>query len=443
MPDQLLTPAEFAQTIKAKYPDYASVPDGELAARMLEKYPEYKSRVRMADFSTTNQKDTSGKATAVDWNPLSSANVNAAYQRSGIQGLVELGKRVGLPAIGGAVGGLVGGAGGTVAGLGVGGVPGAIGGAALGGAAGEAAKQLINRARGAEAPATSTAAAASIGTQAAIQGGAEAVGAGLGAGMKVAAPWLMQKALKPTASLANEYRTTAPKLVKTLLDEGINVTQGGVDKLQRLFDATNADIRAAVASAPGSIQKNTVAARALETAAKVSKQVNPAADLQAVGDTVEQFVNHPVFKGNLSIPEAQAMKQGTYQQIGKKYGEVSSASIETQKALARGLKEEIAAEVPGLAGLNTRDSELMAALDATGRRVAMSGNKDPVGFAWVAQHPTTFLAAIFDRSPAVKSFVARGLYSSAGSAAKVSPQLIRAAVVALAQHAPDASPPQE
>lgn len=445
MPDQLLTPAEFAQTIKAKYPDYASVPDGELAARMLEKYPEYKSRVRMADFSTTNQKDASGKATAVDWNPLSSANVNAAYQRSGIQGLVELGKRSVnvLPAIGGAAGGVVGGLGGSVAGVGVGGVPGAIGGAALGGAAGEAAKQLINRARGGEAPATSGAAAASIGTQAAVHGTAEAVGAGLGAGMKAAAPWLMQKALKPTASLASEYRTTAPKLVQTLLDEGISVTQTGVDKLQRLLDATNAKIREAVANATGSIQKNTVAARALETAAKVSKQVNPAADLQAVGDTVEQFVNHPVFTGKLSIPEAQAMKQGTYQQIGKKYGEVSSASIETQKALARGLKEEIAAEVPGLAGLNSRDSELMAALDATGRRVALSGNKDPVGFAWVAQHPTTFLAAIFDRSPAVKSFVARGLYSSAGSAAKVAPQLIRAAVVALSSHGSDVSPLQD
>ncbi len=43
----LLTPAEFAQQIKAKYPDYASVPDLELATRMLEKYPEYRDRVRL------------------------------------------------------------------------------------------------------------------------------------------------------------------------------------------------------------------------------------------------------------------------------------------------------------------------------------------------------------------------------------------------------------
>ncbi len=261
------------------------------------------------------------------------------------------------------------------------------------------------------------------------------MGAGIGAGAKVAAPWLMQKALKPGVALLDEYRTSAPKLVKTLLDEGINVTQAGVDKLQKLLTATNQEIKQAVASATGSVDKNSVAARALTTANKMAQQVNPTKDLQAVGDTVQEFLDHPVYAGRkLTIPEAQAMKQGTYQQIGKKYGEVSSASIETQKALARGLKEDIAAEVPGIAGLNTRDSELMAALDATGRRVALSGNRDPVGFAWVAQHPVSFLAALFDRSPAVKSLVARGMYNSAATAARVSPQLLRAAIVTLASH---------
>jgi hypothetical protein len=47
MPD-LLTPEQFAQSIKAKYPDYASVPDAELAQRMLTKYPEYRDRVQTA-----------------------------------------------------------------------------------------------------------------------------------------------------------------------------------------------------------------------------------------------------------------------------------------------------------------------------------------------------------------------------------------------------------
>lgn len=40
-----LSVEQFAAKIKAKYPDYASVPDDELARRIVEKYPEYKAQV--------------------------------------------------------------------------------------------------------------------------------------------------------------------------------------------------------------------------------------------------------------------------------------------------------------------------------------------------------------------------------------------------------------
>lgn len=377
-----------------------------------------------------------------------------------------------LPAVGGAAGGLIGGAGGTVFGMGVGGVPGAIGGAAIGGAGGEAWRQLIERMRGKGGPATAAQAAAPIATQAGIQGAAEAGGQVLSAGAAKVAPMLMQSALKPTQRVLAEYKTTAPKIVQTLLDEGVNVTNNGLAKLQGLFNATNDEIKTVLqarhdllqqlsptqlslfSSSPANpllpgaervVDKSQVAARVLPTAYKIAQQTNAATDLRAVGDTVQEFLDHPIFKGNLTLPEAQAMKQGTYQQIGRKYGEAASASIETQKALARGLKEEIASQVPEIAGLNRRDAELMAAMDAVGQRAALSGNKDPVGFAWVTQNPTAFLAAMFDRSAAAKSLLARGLYSQAATIAKVSPQLVRAAVTALSARpdAPDGGPPQQ
>ena len=136
------------------------------------------------------------------------------------------------------------------------------------------------------------------------------------------------------------------------------------------------------------------------------------------------------------------MKVGTYRQIGKDYGKLSSASVEAQKALARGLKEEIEAAIPKIKALNAREGSLMAAQDAVAHRVAIAGNRDPAGFAWVTHTPQTFLAALMDRSPVVKSMLARGMYSSAGAAAKVSPQLIRAAVLALATEESDAVPAQ-
>lgn len=332
-----------------------------------------------------------------------------------------------LPMVGGMVGGALGG----------------IPGAALGGAMGESARQLAVSGTPA-APTSASAAAGGIVGQGALQGGIQALGTGIGKAMEVGAPWLMQKALKPTATLLEEYRTSGKALAKTLLDEGVNVSYSGLEKLQNLFKATNQEIKDAVASATGTISKKSVASRAAETALRMSRQVNPKADLAAVGDSVNEFLNHPVMTGPTLTPaEAQAMKIGTYQEIGKSYGERSSATIETQKALARGLKEDIASEVPQIAALNKRDSDLMAAMEAVGRRAAMSGNRDPVGFAWVAAHPATFLAALADRSTSFKSLLARGAYQSAGTVAGTSPQLIRAAVVALATSEGGGEPAQE
>lgn len=346
-----------------------------------------------------------------------------------------------LPTAGGVVGGVLGGVGGTAFGVGFGGVPGAVGGAALGGAAGEATRQLVDRAIGATTPATSTQAAAKMGTQAALQGGSELAGAGLA---KVAAPVmtrtsqaLMQSALKPGwRAAATAVRSgEVPLVVKTLLDEGVNVTPGGVRKLNTLLDATNSDIKDAIASMPGEINPFKVTANLRDTARTFAQQVNPAADLRAVSQAGTEFLEN--VPRPLSVPTAQALKQGTYRQLEKKYGQLGSADVESQKALARGLKDEIASEAQkqgiDLTAMNAREGRLIGAKEALARRVLTSGNANPAGFAMVAtQRPIAFLTALMDRSPLVKSLLARGLYNQAGYAAGVAPQLVRAAVTAVA-----------
>ncbi len=102
-----------------------------------------------------------------------------------------------LPAVLGTAGAAIGGVGGTAFGMGFGGVPGAAGGAALGTGAGEAAKQLINRMRGAEAPATSGEAAAEIAVPAIESGVATAA---LGGAAKVA-PMAGRLALKTVGAV--------------------------------------------------------------------------------------------------------------------------------------------------------------------------------------------------------------------------------------------------
>ena len=346
-----------------------------------------------------------------------------------------------LPAAGGVVGGILGGVGGTAFGLGFGGVPGATGGAALGGAAGEAGRQLIDRAIGATAPATSAQAAGQIGTQAALQGGSELVGGGIG---KVAAPvmratgeTLMQTALKPgwKAAASAVRRGEVPVVVKTLLDEGVNVTPGGVRKLNALLDASNAEIEDAVAALPGEVNPFKVASRLTPTARKFAEQVDPAADLEAISGTGQRFLE--TVPRPLTMQAAQAMKKGTYEQLGNKYGQLGAAAVESQKALARGLKEELAAEAQkqgiDLSALNAREGRLLEAKGELARRTLVGGNANPAGFAMAATYrPMSFIAALMDRSPLVKSLLARGLYNQAGSAAGVSPQLVRIAVSALA-----------
>ena len=39
------SPQEFAASIKAKYPQYAEIPDDELVTRILDKHPVYRDRV--------------------------------------------------------------------------------------------------------------------------------------------------------------------------------------------------------------------------------------------------------------------------------------------------------------------------------------------------------------------------------------------------------------
>lgn len=362
-----------------------------------------------------------------------------------------------LPAAGGALGGIVGGIGGTAFGMGVGGVPGAIGGATLGGGAGEAAKELINRLRGADAPATSSDAALNIAKQGGIQGAVQGVGSAVGAAVaplaEKAGAAFMQSALKPgiRGTLAAMRKgVSVPPVVQTLLNEGVNVTPGGIEKLNMIIGATNKDISAAIDSLSGTeIQPLKVAGRLTDTARRFTNQVNPESDLEAVSQAGQEFLNHPALDatGTLTPQQAQSLKTGTYAALkSTAYNSgIKGSSIEAQKTLARGLKEELASEAAksgvDLAGMNAREGAAIEARDAVAKRVAQVGNRDPAGLAWLAHNPVTFLAAIMERSPVVKSMLARGLYQSAEKATGIAANTLRATMAAVAAGSDEAPQP--
>jgi hypothetical protein len=194
-----------------------------------------------------------------------------------------------------------------------------------------------------------------------------------------------ESALKPSTTMSQAERAS---VVKTGLENEIPVSKAGVEKIGDLIENLNQRVKDTIAKDPQRpISPQTVANRADVVKRKFANQVNPTADLEAIDASKQEFLDRyrsaPGTQGPTSpigAADAQAMKQGTYRVLGgKAYGEMKSASVEAQKALARGLKEEIAAQFPELNNLNAAESKLFDLQPAIERAVNRSGNHQVIG----------------------------------------------------------------
>lgn len=237
------------------------------------------------------------------------------------------------------------------------------------------------------------------------------VAKGIAPAMQSAGKWLMQSALKPTWEA---HRTgQAVQAIDTMLKEGVNATKGGMDKLRSQINTLNDEIDAAISNSTAMISKGQVGTRLKETFERFKNQVTPEADLESIKKAWMQFRNHADLIGKQMIPvqKAQELKRGTYRVLADKYGEEGAAATEAQKALARGLKEEISAALPQVATANNRASDLLNALNVGERRVFMDPNRNPLNLALMAHNPSSFAMFMADKSALIKSLLARGLYS--------------------------------
>jgi hypothetical protein len=219
---------------------------------------------------------------------------------------------------------------------------------------------------------------------------------------------LMQSALKPSVDAVKSG--DAAKAIQTLLDEGVNVTPGGTQKLAGRISGVNDQIAEAILNSTARVPKSAVANRLQDLTQQVERQVNPAADVKAVENAYNEFSQHPLIPGaDMSVQLAQEMKQGTYRRLRDKYGEMGNADTEAQKGLARGLKEEVATAVPEVAPLNATESELLNAKKLLDHRVAVAGNHNPIGITTLSPGIKNVIAGLLDRSELMKSLAARGL----------------------------------
>jgi hypothetical protein len=181
--------------------------------------------------------------------------------------------------------------------------------------------------------------------------------------------YLYKTALKPSTKIP-QARTDA--MIKTALQNDIPVSRGGLEKLGSLIDDLNDKIKTTIDNGAnqlvrgpnGTIQQGVtinkfkVASRLGDTTKKFQTQVNPTSDLNAISESGNEFLqNQP---NEIPASQAQALKQGTYQQLkSAAYGTLKPAAVEAQKALARGIKEELVNQFPEIKDLNAQDSKLI------------------------------------------------------------------------------------
>lgn len=251
----------------------------------------------------------------------------------------------------------------------------------------------------------------------AVAGVSGYMGNAIRTGMEGASHRLMQSAIKPTIKQLKSGE--ADVAVNELLKRGISPNEAGVNKLRALIDDVDSQIGTAVAGSTARIDKGAVLNRLADTERNFANQVSPTADLAAIRGVGDDFMAHPSFplpQTSIPVQQAQELKRGTYNVLSKKYGQMGGAETEAQKALARGLKEEIAAAIPELAGKNAELSKLITTLDVAERRALMEMNKNPVGLSALAGNPAGFAAFMADRSAAFKAIAARMINAASGGA---------------------------
>lgn len=192
-----------------------------------------------------------------------------------------------------------------------------------------------------------------------------------------------ESALKPSTTLSEAKRA---RIIETGLKEEIPVTKDGLEKVGKLVDDLNSKIKDVIASDPKRPINPAKAVTTLrETRTRFGEQVTPEADLAAIdaaeGEFLGQFRTKPgAAVSNIPADRAQAIKRGTYRALGDKaYGELKGAQIEAQKALARGLKDELARQFPELKKLNARESKLLDLEPVMERAVNRIGNHQLMG----------------------------------------------------------------
>lgn len=229
---------------------------------------------------------------------------------------------------------------------------------------------------------------------------------------------LMQSAIKPQVKYL-ESGTSVPDAIETMLEYGVNPTQNrtifgkGLDVLENRVSALNAQVDDLVRSAPSTVKTQQVLKEIETLRPAIISAGGDAKELDALTNFITSKQANPLLSSEtMSVPAAQEMKKGIYKKLGETayLKDASSQSIAGEKALARGLKKQIAEAVPEVAPLNAQEAKLMNALSVAERKALNEANKDIMGLGAIPSSLNNTLMFMADRNAAFKSLLARIMY---------------------------------
>lgn len=416
-----MTPAEFAAKIKAKYPDYASVPDDELVSKITTKYPEYKSQITMPEpvSAGPNMADRIGSGLETARNiafPLLNPDVQRGITKSA-GGLVSgLGQIVAGPA-------------GRPEGYAV--DSGMInpdspevqqeqalkaesfkmadeamaprgGGETLGKALGDTAQFValpgesalargVGNASLAKAQGASTLGSLGAGAIAAVPAGR--LVASIGERIAGLAPGLVRSAIKPTVAAMRRISggagegldAKANSLVNFIIENKLTTP----DKAQKMLSEAEKELQRALKLKNAPTDAPQRALRYLDALEKQAQKAGLGDDVQTIRKAAEEVFASEMGTAVPGIPGARTLRtdmpasealdvarlRGRLQNR-KAYGELKSTSVEASKAIERAGRDAVKAAVPEAAPILQREGRAIQAKDVLDRMQFRQGNRD-------------------------------------------------------------------
>jgi hypothetical protein len=276
-----------------------------------------------------------------------------------------------------------------------------------------------------------------------LQGASAMLGGGAGA---KAAPMLgnmaketMYKALKPgkVAALAGD----ADKAVSTLLDQAVNVTKGGVDKLTSKIDKLYEEVDEISKNSKNEVSTLSVVKSVKEAIQKFRYGLDHAENEADIRKEMLKFFNHPEVQNQMKIPVpiAQAIRRATDKEVGHagyQLGTKAAGEKEGKMAVAGGLREGLGRAEPEIAKKNAEMSDLINARKLANERVTTARGNQELGLGALVD-PRKWPLWLAQRNPGLVSARANALNAASKNARPLGQVAGGAAAVPLAR------PPEE